>query len=104
MRRLGKIAPRISIDSEIARAASLAVRFCKGCSRLSSLPRQNVQQAPDLIANEVFAFSTYRPENVSRLLDLVSSDRFPVAGMHLGEFGSAYIKRDGENYCVAYEE
>lgn len=40
----------------------------------------------------------------SRLLDLVSSDRLPVAGMHLGELGFAYIKRDGENYCVAYEE
>jgi glyoxylase-like metal-dependent hydrolase (beta-lactamase superfamily II) len=40
----------------------------------------------------------------SKLLDSVASDRLPVAGMHLGEPGFAHIKRDGENYGVAYEE
>lgn len=40
----------------------------------------------------------------SRLLDLVSSERLLIAGMHLGELGFARIKRMGGNYGVAYEE
>ena len=40
----------------------------------------------------------------SRLLDLVSSERLLIAGMHLGELGFAHIKRTGGNYGVAYEE
>lgn len=38
----------------------------------------------------------------SRLLDLVSSERLLIAGMHLGELGFARIKRTGENYGVTY--
>ncbi|WP_323990720.1 MBL fold metallo-hydrolase [Nguyenibacter sp. L1] len=40
----------------------------------------------------------------TRLLDLVSSERLLIAGMHLGELGFAHIKRTGGNYGVAYEE
>ncbi|WP_448680656.1 MBL fold metallo-hydrolase [Pseudomonas nicosulfuronedens] len=39
----------------------------------------------------------------SRLLDIASSDRLLVAGMHLGELGFAYIKRMGERYEISYE-
>ncbi|WP_062785586.1 MBL fold metallo-hydrolase [Novosphingobium capsulatum] len=39
----------------------------------------------------------------SRLLDLVSSERLLIAGMHLGELGFAHIRRDGENYAIDYE-
>jgi glyoxylase-like metal-dependent hydrolase (beta-lactamase superfamily II) len=39
----------------------------------------------------------------SRLLDIASSDRLLVAGMHLGELGFAYIKRTGERYAISYE-
>lgn len=40
----------------------------------------------------------------SRLLDLVSSERLPIAGMHLGELGFARIERAGGGYGIAYEE
>jgi glyoxylase-like metal-dependent hydrolase (beta-lactamase superfamily II) len=40
----------------------------------------------------------------TRLLDLVSSERLPIAGMHLGEPGFAHIGRTGGTYGVAYEE
>lgn len=40
----------------------------------------------------------------TRLLDLVSSERLLIAGMHLGELGFARIKRTGGNYGVAYAE
>lgn len=39
----------------------------------------------------------------SRLLDIVSSDRLLVAGMHLGELGFAHINRTGERYEISYE-
>ena len=39
----------------------------------------------------------------SKLLDIASSDRLLVAGMHLGELGFAYIKRTGERYAISYE-
>ncbi|NSZ58430.1 MBL fold metallo-hydrolase [Agrobacterium tumefaciens] len=61
------------------------------------VPRPEVSIAFDQDAH-------FAAETRSRLLDLVSSDRLPVAGMHLGELGFAHIKRDGENYGVAYEE
>lgn len=38
----------------------------------------------------------------SRLLDLVSSERLLIAGMHLGELGFAHIERTGGNYGVIY--
>lgn len=37
-----------------------------------------------------------------RLLDVVSSERLLIAGMHLGELGFAQIERAGKNYSVAY--
>lgn len=40
----------------------------------------------------------------SRLLDLVSSERLLIAGMHLGELGFARIERAGGSYGIAYEE
>ena len=40
----------------------------------------------------------------SRLLDLASSERLLIAGMHLGELGFAHIERTGASYSVAYEE
>lgn len=40
----------------------------------------------------------------SRLLDLVSSERLLIAGMHIGELGFAHIKQTGGKYEVAYEE
>ena len=40
----------------------------------------------------------------SRLLDLVSSERLLIAGMHLGELGFARIKQTGGSYGVVYEE
>ncbi|MFK0166274.1 MBL fold metallo-hydrolase [Rhizobium sp. NPDC090279] len=39
----------------------------------------------------------------SRLLDLVSSERLLIAGMHLGELGFARIERRGGSYGVTYE-
>lgn len=39
----------------------------------------------------------------SKLLDLVSSERLLIAGMHLGKLGFARIERAGENYSVVYE-
>ncbi|MCD7097335.1 MBL fold metallo-hydrolase [Stenotrophomonas sp. MMGLT7] len=39
----------------------------------------------------------------SRLLDVVSSDHLPIAGMHLGEPGFALIERKGKAYRVCYE-
>ncbi|WP_370677259.1 MBL fold metallo-hydrolase [Pleomorphomonas sp. PLEO] len=40
----------------------------------------------------------------SKLLDVVSSERLPIAGMHLGELGFARIERTGGGYGVAYEQ
>jgi len=40
----------------------------------------------------------------ARLLDVVSTDRLLIAGMHLGESGFAHIERAGANYDIAYEE
>jgi len=39
----------------------------------------------------------------SRLLDVVSSDRILIAGMHLGELGFARIERIGKAYNISYE-
>jgi glyoxylase-like metal-dependent hydrolase (beta-lactamase superfamily II) len=39
----------------------------------------------------------------TRLLDLVSSERLLIAGMHLGEPGFARIERTGGTYRAAYE-
>ncbi|MGV1757441.1 MBL fold metallo-hydrolase [Rhizobium sp. A22-96] len=39
----------------------------------------------------------------SRLLDLVSSERLLIAGMHLGELGFARIEKTGGNFGVIYE-
>lgn len=39
----------------------------------------------------------------SRLLDIVSADNIPIAGMHLGELGFAHIERTGKTYAVRYE-
>lgn len=39
----------------------------------------------------------------SRLLDVVSSDKILVAGMHLGELGFARVERIGKAYGIAYE-
>lgn len=39
----------------------------------------------------------------SRLLDIVSSDKILIAGMHLGELGFAHIERTSEAYRVSYE-
>lgn len=42
-------------------------------------------------------------ETRSKLLDVVSSDRILIAGMHLGELGFAHISRTGEHYEISYE-
>lgn len=39
----------------------------------------------------------------SQLLDLVSSEKLLIAGMHLGELGFARIKRSGGSYGLEYE-
>ncbi|MEC5344815.1 MBL fold metallo-hydrolase [Brenneria populi] len=39
----------------------------------------------------------------SRLLDIVSSDKILIAGMHLGEPGFAHIERTGKAYKISYE-
>lgn len=39
----------------------------------------------------------------SRLLDVVSSDKLLVAGMHFGELGFAHIDRVEKSYKIAYE-
>ncbi|WP_207866946.1 MBL fold metallo-hydrolase [Pseudomonas sp. 58(2021)] len=39
----------------------------------------------------------------TRLLDVASSDNLMVAGMHIGTFGFAHIKRFGNTYAIAYE-
>lgn len=39
----------------------------------------------------------------SRLLDVVSSDKLLIAGMHLGELGFAHIERAGKRYQMAYD-
>ncbi len=39
----------------------------------------------------------------SRLLDVVSSDKLLVAGMHFSELGFAHIDRVGKSYKIAYE-
>jgi glyoxylase-like metal-dependent hydrolase (beta-lactamase superfamily II) len=40
----------------------------------------------------------------SKLLELVSSERLLIAGMHLGELGFAHIERTGGIYGVSYEK
>ncbi|UVL52354.1 MBL fold metallo-hydrolase [Pseudomonas sp. B21-036] len=42
-------------------------------------------------------------ETRSKLLDVVSSDKLLIAGMHLGELGFAHIKRKGMGYEIFYE-
>lgn len=42
-------------------------------------------------------------ETRSKLLDVVSSDKILIAGMHLGELGFAHITRTGEHYEISYE-
>jgi len=42
-------------------------------------------------------------ETRTRLLDLASSERLLIAGMHLGELGFAQVERTGPTYRVAYE-
>ncbi|RLK57629.1 glyoxylase-like metal-dependent hydrolase (beta-lactamase superfamily II) [Stenotrophomonas rhizophila] len=42
-------------------------------------------------------------ETRSKLLDVVSSDRILIAGMHLGELGFGHIKRKGARYEIFYE-
>jgi len=42
-------------------------------------------------------------ETRKRLLDLASSERLLIAGMHLGELGFAQVERRGASYRVAYE-
>lgn len=39
----------------------------------------------------------------SNLLDVVSSDKLLIAGMHLGELGFAHIERTGKTYKISYE-
>jgi glyoxylase-like metal-dependent hydrolase (beta-lactamase superfamily II) len=39
----------------------------------------------------------------SKLLDVVSSDKLLIAGMHLGELGFAQVARRGNTYKLAYE-
>lgn len=39
----------------------------------------------------------------SKLLDVVSSDKLLIAGMHVGELGFARIDRNGKNYKISYE-
>ncbi|WP_191486802.1 MBL fold metallo-hydrolase [Pseudomonas sp. FEN] len=39
----------------------------------------------------------------SKLLDVVSSDKLLIAGMHLGELGFAHIERAGKTYKISYE-
>lgn len=39
----------------------------------------------------------------SKLLDVVSSEKLPIAGMHLGELGFAHIERAGKTYKISYE-
>ncbi|SEP77431.1 Metallo-beta-lactamase superfamily protein [Pseudomonas sp. NFACC02] len=38
-----------------------------------------------------------------KLLDVVSSDKMLIAGMHLGELGFGHIKRKGTRYEICYE-
>lgn len=42
-------------------------------------------------------------ETRARILDVASSEKFLVAGMHLGEHGFARIGRDKETYSISYE-
>lgn len=42
-------------------------------------------------------------ETRSKLLDVVSSDKLLIAGMHLGELGFAHIKRRAGRYEIIYE-
>ncbi|MPS77799.1 MAG: MBL fold metallo-hydrolase [Achromobacter sp.] len=42
-------------------------------------------------------------ETRSKLLDVVSSDKTLIAGMHLGELGFGHIKRQGALYEISYE-
>lgn len=46
---------------------------------------------------------TLSAETRSKLLDVVSSDKLLIAGMHLGELGFAHIKRKGMGYGIFYE-
>lgn len=43
-------------------------------------------------------------ETRSKLLDVVSSDKILIAGMHLGELGFAQVARTGNVYKLAYEQ
>lgn len=42
-------------------------------------------------------------ETRSKLLDVVSSDKLLIAGMHLGELGFAQVERTGHTYRISYE-
>lgn len=42
-------------------------------------------------------------ETRSNLLDVVSSDKILIAGMHLGELGFAHVERIGKTYKISYE-
>lgn len=42
-------------------------------------------------------------ETRSKLLDIVSSDKILIAGMHLGELGFAHIVRTDKTYKISYE-
>ncbi len=42
-------------------------------------------------------------ETRSKLLDVVSSDKLLIAGMHLGELGFAQVERAGNTYRISYE-
>lgn len=46
---------------------------------------------------------TLSAETRRNLLDMVSSERMLIAGMHLAELGFAQIKRDHQHYTLAYE-
>ncbi|ATA24503.1 MBL fold metallo-hydrolase [Brenneria goodwinii] len=60
------------------------------------IPRPNVSIAFDQDAHLAAATR-------SRLLDLASSERLPIAGMHLGELGFAQIERTVSGYRIAYD-
>ncbi|KAA8996684.1 MBL fold metallo-hydrolase [Affinibrenneria salicis] len=46
---------------------------------------------------------TIAADTRSKLLDIVSSDKILIAGMHLGEPGFAHIERAGKIYKISYE-
>lgn len=61
------------------------------------IPRPDVSIAFDL--DPILAAETR-----TRLLDLVSSERLLIAGMHLRERGFGRIERRGQNYSLVYED